>query len=61
MSVLLLNPPAHQEGKPSIPPLGLGYIAAVLRENNINVDIIDLDLERDKFKRISDIISTHRI
>lgn len=58
MSVLLLNPPAHQEGKPSIPPLGLGYIAAVLRENNINVDIIDLDLEKDKFKRISDIIKT---
>lgn len=53
MKILLINPPAPTVSEPSIPPLGIAYIAAFLRENNIKVDIIDLDLEREKFKNIS--------
>ncbi len=58
MSVLLLNPPTHQEARPSIPPLGLAYIAAVLREHAHDVDIVDLDLERNRLKDIAGILRT---
>ena len=41
--VTLVNPPyltkAHQH--PPFPPLGLGYLAAVLEKNQYKVDIID--------------------
>jgi len=41
--VTLINPPyptrAHQH--PPFPPLGLGYLAAVLEKNNFSVDVID--------------------
>ncbi|MDJ0985999.1 MAG: radical SAM protein [Desulfobacterales bacterium] len=56
MKVLLINPPTFQEEKPSIPPLGLAYIAGVLRERHFEVDIIDFDLERDKFRNLAKII-----
>jgi len=58
MSVLLLNPPTYQEAKPSIPPLGLAYIAAVLREHAIDVNIVDLDLDRHKLRDIPSILRT---
>lgn len=54
MKTLLINPPTPTTEEPSIPPLGIAYIAAFLRDNNIKIDIIDLDLEREKFQSISD-------
>jgi radical SAM superfamily enzyme YgiQ (UPF0313 family) len=56
MKVLLINPPTFQEEKPSIPPLGLAYIAGVLRKSLFEVDVIDFDLERDKFENFERII-----
>jgi radical SAM superfamily enzyme YgiQ (UPF0313 family) len=56
MSVLLFNPPTALEGKPTIPPLGLAYLAAVLRENKIRVKIVDFDLEREKLPSLEEII-----
>ena len=58
MSVLLLNPQTYKEVKPTIPPLGLAYIAAVLREHSLDVNIVDLDLERDKLKDIPTIMKS---
>ena len=54
--ILLLNPPTPAVEEPTVPPLGIAYIAAFLREKNIDVDIIDLDLEREKKDIISDYI-----
>ncbi len=59
MKVLLINPPTKKAGVPSIPPLGLAYLAAVLRENNAAVDIIDYDLERSKFDNFNDAVETY--
>jgi len=39
--VLLINPPEAGRGNYSTPPLGLLYLAAVLKKNNIEVDFID--------------------
>lgn len=60
MTILLLNPPAFLEGKPTIPPLGLAYIAAVLREKQFQVKIVDFDLERKKFSLLEDFIDRER-
>jgi len=44
MKIVLIQPPS---GTPSlkVPPLGLGYIAAVLKTNQIETKIIDLNIE----------------
>jgi anaerobic magnesium-protoporphyrin IX monomethyl ester cyclase len=56
MSILLINPPTFKENEPSIPPLGLAYIAAVLREHRFAVNIIDFDLERDRLGALEQIV-----
>lgn len=61
MDVLLLNPYFNEELDKSIfryPPLGIGYLAAVLRNNGFKVDIIDctfsrMELVLDKVKEYS--------
>ncbi|MCQ9205350.1 MAG: B12-binding domain-containing radical SAM protein [Omnitrophica bacterium] len=60
MKILLLNPPILGIDKPPVPPLGISYIAAVLKKNNFIVDLIDLDLEREKFKNIYEIMASYR-
>ncbi len=44
MKVVLIQP---RSGTPSlkVPPLGLGYITAVLKRNNVDVKIVDLNVE----------------
>ena len=44
MKVVLIQP---QSGTPSlkVPPLGLAYITAVLKKNNVEAKIIDLNVE----------------
>ncbi|MBU2541425.1 MAG: B12-binding domain-containing radical SAM protein [Candidatus Omnitrophica bacterium] len=43
--VLLINPPESSPGRSTSAPLGLMYIAAVLRQNNIPVQILDAFLD----------------
>lgn len=43
--VLLINPPESGMGEHSFPPLGLLYIASVLKKNDIPVKIVDGFLE----------------
>jgi hypothetical protein len=46
VDVLLINPPyAQRYGSGIVPPMGLAYIAAWLRQNNANVVIADLAAE----------------
>lgn len=50
MNVLLINPPAqgvYDTIDIKLPPLGLAYIAAVLRENGHNIKIVDLNVDDD--------------
>ncbi|MDR0798076.1 MAG: cobalamin-dependent protein [Nitrososphaerota archaeon] len=56
LHVTLVNPPyrtrPHQH--PPFPPLGIGYLAAVLEKNNFSVDVIDCQATRytyDDYKR----------
>jgi anaerobic magnesium-protoporphyrin IX monomethyl ester cyclase len=44
MSVILINP-VFSDPDPYCPPLGLGYLAAVLEQKNIPVSIIDMNVE----------------
>lgn len=46
MKVLLINPSLAVFGKSTIVPLGLAYLAAVLEENNIEVKILDMCVEK---------------
>lgn len=55
MRVLLVNPPSrgiyYRVGL-KLPPLGLGYLAAVLRKQNHEVCVIDLNVEPEALKSI---------
>ena len=57
MKVTFINPPHYKSKYKFIgviaPPLGLGYMAAMLEQNDIPVDILDasaLDLEYSEIK-----------
>ncbi|PIU57621.1 MAG: B12-binding domain-containing radical SAM protein, partial [Deltaproteobacteria bacterium CG07_land_8_20_14_0_80_38_7] len=41
MKVLLINPPREVPQPPDFPPIGLAYIAAVLKQNGIEVNVLD--------------------
>ena len=49
MNILLVNPPCRI---PTVIPLGLGYIASVLRDKGHNITIMDLNMERKPFQLI---------
>lgn len=46
-TILLINPLSRDFMPPSMPPVGLAYIAAVLRKLSHQVKIVDLDVHRD--------------
>lgn len=46
MKVLLLNPPIREWAKPNVLPLGLGYIASMLRDVGHDVEIMDINAFR---------------
>jgi radical SAM superfamily enzyme YgiQ (UPF0313 family) len=52
MKVLLVYPPRGFNTKDLMPPLGLAYIAAVLEENNIKVEVVDAEAERLSWKAL---------
>ena len=41
MNILLINPPREVPQKADFPPMGLAYIAAVLKKNGIDVKVLD--------------------
>ncbi|MBU1121673.1 MAG: B12-binding domain-containing radical SAM protein [Candidatus Omnitrophica bacterium] len=46
MKILLINPPIREWAKPNVVPLGLGYIAAVLRNSGHEVEMLDINAYR---------------
>jgi len=46
MKILLINPIARKWAQPNVFPTGLGYIAAVLRNEGHEVDVLDWNAER---------------
>lgn len=55
MKILILNAPTKEQ-QALVPPLGICYIASMLRRE-YSVRIIDLDLEKGKYKQIGKILS----
>jgi radical SAM superfamily enzyme YgiQ (UPF0313 family) len=63
MKVLLINPPSPFKGKssiPTIPPLGIAYVGAVLEKSGVDVKIVDLDIEREKMEMITDTFASFK-
>lgn len=48
MKILLVNPPIREWAKPNILPLGIAYIAAVLRDKGHEVEVMDINAYRWK-------------
>ncbi|ODS39899.1 MAG: hypothetical protein A7315_10195 [Candidatus Altiarchaeales archaeon WOR_SM1_79] len=46
MKVLLINPPIREWAKPNVFPLGLGYIASVLKERGCEIEVLDINAHR---------------
>lgn len=46
MKILLINPPIREWAKPNVLPLGLGYIASVLRNSGHEVEMMDINAYR---------------
>ena len=56
MNVLLINPPAqgiYDTVNIKLPPLGIAYIAATLREHNHYVEIIDLNVQENLWQTVA--------
>lgn len=53
MKIILLNPPSpFLIGQKDFPPLGVLYIASVLRENNFEVEVLDLANKEDQLESV---------
>jgi len=46
MNILLINPPIREWSKPNVLPLGIGYIASVLRNAGNEVEVMDINGDR---------------
>jgi len=51
MRILLINPPCRT---PSMIPLGLGYVASVLRKSGHDITLKDYNVEKKDFIQIGD-------
>lgn len=54
MKILLVNPPIREWAKPNVLPLGLGYIASVLRDKGHEVDMMDINAYRWDISEVED-------
>jgi radical SAM superfamily enzyme YgiQ (UPF0313 family) len=63
LHVTLVSPPYPQDGDflhPPFPPLGLGYLAAVLLKNNYEVDVVDCTTTKRSFEEARKEISKRK-
>lgn len=56
MKIMLVNPPVREWSKPNVFPLGLGYIASMLRNNGHKVAVLDINAYRYKPEEVEKII-----
>ena len=54
MRILLINPLIREWAKPNVFPLGLGYIASVLREKKLKIEVMDINAFRWNKKEVED-------
>ncbi len=54
MKILLINPLIREWAKPNVLPLGLGYIASVLRNSGHDVEVMDINAYRWKPEEVED-------
>lgn len=54
MKILLINPPIREWAKPNVLPLGLGYIASVLRNSGHKVEVMDINAYRWDRSKVED-------
>ena len=57
MKILLVNPPIREWSKPNVFPLGLGYIAAVLKQEGHEVEVLDINAHRYSREKVEKIIA----
>lgn len=57
MKMLILNPPIREWAKPNVFPLGLGYIASVLKEDGFYVEVLDINACRWSKNEVEDKIA----
>ncbi|MBV9962453.1 MAG: B12-binding domain-containing radical SAM protein [Parafilimonas sp.] len=65
MKVLIINSPLFRHtnklyDEDSLPPIGLGYIATILQENNIEVNLIDAVANKISLKELIENINTEK-
>ena len=58
MNILLINPPIREWAKPNCFPVGLGYVAAVLRDAGHHVKVLDINANRYSREEVEEIIKT---
>lgn len=56
MKLLLINPPIREWAKPNVLPLGLAYIASVLKEKGVKVEVLDLNVLRWDQEKVKEYI-----
>lgn len=57
MKVLFVNPPMVRRLVEPVPPLGLGYMAAVLEERGVDIKIVDMDILKLSYDEYRTILS----
>jgi anaerobic magnesium-protoporphyrin IX monomethyl ester cyclase len=54
MNILLINPPIREWSRPNVFPLGLGYIAAVLKQHGHRVEVLDINACRWNIQEVEE-------
>ena len=61
IKVLLIYPPVRLNAPARIPPTGLMYMASVLRNEGVDIEILDVNLERWLMKDVVEYISKNKL
>jgi len=56
MNILIINPPIREWAKPNCVPLGLGYVASVLRTAGHSLDVLDINAYRYPKEKVRSIL-----
>ena len=59
MNILLINLPINTSYPPSVYPMGLGYLGAILIKKQCHVDVLDIRLNNYDQKFVLDYLKTH--
>ena len=57
MKVLLIHPPTREWAKPNVFPSGLGYLAAIARNEGFDIEVLDINAHRYSPEEVEEIIA----